>query len=194
MTKKEVRDEHRMKEGDPMVRGAPWARQPAAARNRMMADVPQADVVLVNPVHVVVALRYEADRGTPRVVAKGAGAVAARIREPREQPGAAGRGRAARPGPARRLRGRPGDPAGAVPRGRPGAGVRAQPPGAARGGRHRSPRTASMLPALTRGRRRRGPPGSGRRELSGAPAPGLWTLRQDGSLDAPGTVPVQVNR
>jgi flagellar biosynthetic protein FlhB len=46
----------------------------------MMADVPQADVVLVNPVHVAVALRYESSRGTPRVVAKGAGAVAARIR------------------------------------------------------------------------------------------------------------------
>ncbi len=81
MTKKEVRDEHRMSEGDPMVRSALRSRQLAAARSRMMADVPQADVVLVNPVHVAVALRYQPERGTPRVVAKGAGAVAARIRE-----------------------------------------------------------------------------------------------------------------
>jgi flagellar biosynthetic protein FlhB len=80
MTKKEVRDEHKMSEGDPLVKSAIRSRQLAAARNRMMADVPQADVVLVNPVHVAVALKYEADRGTPRVVAKGAGAVAARIR------------------------------------------------------------------------------------------------------------------
>lgn len=80
MTKKEVRDEHKMAEGDPLVKSAIRSRQLAAARNRMMADVPQADVVLVNPVHVAVALRYEPSRGTPRVVAKGAGAVAARIR------------------------------------------------------------------------------------------------------------------
>jgi flagellar biosynthetic protein FlhB len=81
MTKKEVRDEHKMTEGDPLVKSAIRSRQLAAARNRMMADVPQADVVLVNPVHVAVALRYESARGTPRVVAKGAGAVAARIRD-----------------------------------------------------------------------------------------------------------------
>jgi flagellar biosynthetic protein FlhB len=80
MTKKEVRDEHKMSEGDPLVKSAIRSRQLAAARNRMMADVPQADVVLVNPVHVAVALKYEPTKGTPRVVAKGAGAVAARIR------------------------------------------------------------------------------------------------------------------
>jgi flagellar biosynthetic protein FlhB len=47
----------------------------------MMADVPSADVVLVNPTHVAVALRYEPARGAPRVVARGAGAIAAKIRE-----------------------------------------------------------------------------------------------------------------
>jgi flagellar biosynthetic protein FlhB len=47
----------------------------------MMADVPTADVVLVNPTHVAVALKYDADRGAPRVVARGAGVVAQRIRE-----------------------------------------------------------------------------------------------------------------
>jgi flagellar biosynthetic protein FlhB len=53
----------------------------AMRRNRMMADVPRADVVVVNPTHVAVALRYEPARGAPRVVAKGADHVAARIRE-----------------------------------------------------------------------------------------------------------------
>ena len=47
----------------------------------MMADVPEADVVLVNPTHVAVALRYQPERGAPRVVARGAGAIAQRIRE-----------------------------------------------------------------------------------------------------------------
>jgi flagellar biosynthetic protein FlhB len=81
MTKKEVRDEHRQAEGDPLVRSALRSRQLAAARNRMMASVPEADVVLVNPTHVAVALKYDPAQGTPRVVAKGAGVVAARIRE-----------------------------------------------------------------------------------------------------------------
>ena len=81
MTKKEVRDEHKQSEGDPFVRSAIRSRQLAAARSRMMSAVPDADVVLVNPTHVAVALRYEPEKGTPRVVAKGAGVVAARIRE-----------------------------------------------------------------------------------------------------------------
>ncbi|KQQ39739.1 flagellar biosynthesis protein FlhB [Nocardioides sp. Leaf307] len=81
MTKDEVKQEHKMSEGDPLVKSAIRARQLAAARNRMIADVPTADVVLVNPTHVAVALRYDAQRGAPLVVARGAGAVAARIRE-----------------------------------------------------------------------------------------------------------------
>lgn len=80
MSKEEVKQEHRQTEGDPMIKSAIRSRQLAAARNRMMADVPTADVVLVNPTHVAVALRYEAERGAPRVVARGAGAVAAKIR------------------------------------------------------------------------------------------------------------------
>ena len=80
MTKEEVKQEHRQTEGDPMVKSAIRSRQLAAARNRMMADVPTADVILVNPTHVAVALRYESERGAPRVVARGAGAIAAKIR------------------------------------------------------------------------------------------------------------------
>ncbi len=85
MTKKEVRDEHKNSEGDPMLKGAIRSRQLAAARNRMMADVPQADVVLVNPTHVAIALRYDPTKGTPRVVAKGAGVIATKIRELAEE-------------------------------------------------------------------------------------------------------------
>ncbi|WP_181313137.1 EscU/YscU/HrcU family type III secretion system export apparatus switch protein [Nocardioides campestrisoli] len=81
MTKQEVKQEHKNTEGDPLVKSAIRSRQMAASRNRMMADVPTADVVLVNPTHVAVALRYQPERGAPVVVARGAGAVAARIRE-----------------------------------------------------------------------------------------------------------------
>lgn len=81
MTKDEVKREHKQSEGDPLVKSAIRSRQLAAARNRMMSDVPTADVVLVNPTHVAVALRYEPENGAPRVVARGAGVVAARIRE-----------------------------------------------------------------------------------------------------------------
>jgi flagellar biosynthetic protein FlhB len=81
MTKQEIKEEFKSTEGDPHVRGARRSRQLAMARNRMMADVPSADVVIVNPTHVAVALRYDPARGAPRVVAKGADHVAARIRE-----------------------------------------------------------------------------------------------------------------
>lgn len=81
MTKHEVKQEHKQSEGDPMVKNAIRSRQHATARNRMMADVPQADVILVNPTHVAVALGYDPDRGAPRVLALGAGVIAAKIRE-----------------------------------------------------------------------------------------------------------------
>ena len=80
MSKEEVKQEHRQTEGDPMVKSAMRSRQLSAARNRMMADVPTADVILVNPTHVAVALRYDPQRGAPRVVARGAGAIASKIR------------------------------------------------------------------------------------------------------------------
>jgi flagellar biosynthetic protein FlhB len=81
MTKQEVKEEHRRSEGDPQLKGAIRSRQLMMSRNRMMAELPKADVVVVNPTHVAVALRYEASKGAPRVVAKGAGVIAARIRE-----------------------------------------------------------------------------------------------------------------
>lgn len=81
MTKSEIKQEHKQAEGDPLVKGAIRSRQLAAARQRMMTDIAQADVVLVNPTHVAVALRYEPERGAPVVVGRGAGVLAARIRE-----------------------------------------------------------------------------------------------------------------
>ena len=80
MSHGEIKQEHKQSEGDPLVKGAIRARQLAAARNRMIADVATADVLLVNPTHVAVALRYDPEQGAPRVVARGAGAIAARIR------------------------------------------------------------------------------------------------------------------
>ena len=81
MTKQEVKDEHKQVEGDPMLKGQIRERQLRMSRNRMMADIATSDVVLVNPTHVAVALRYDPGGGAPRVVAKGSGAVAAKIRE-----------------------------------------------------------------------------------------------------------------
>ncbi len=84
MTKKEVRDENKSSEGDPLIKSQRRSRQLAMSRNRMIAAVASADVVLVNPTHYAVALSYEPGRSAPRVVAKGAGTIAARIREQAE--------------------------------------------------------------------------------------------------------------
>lgn len=81
MSKSDIKQENKQSDGDPLIKGAIRSRQLATARNRMMADVPEADVVLVNPTHVAVALRYQPERHAPVVVARGAGAIAARIRE-----------------------------------------------------------------------------------------------------------------
>lgn len=82
MTKEEARQEAKEQEGDPQVKGRIRSQQREMARRRMMAEVPKADVVVTNPTHFSVALRYDAARdGAPRVVAKGAGEVALKIRE-----------------------------------------------------------------------------------------------------------------
>jgi flagellar biosynthetic protein FlhB len=81
MSKQEVKDEHKRTEGDPHVKGQIRSRQLAMSRNRMMSDLPQADVVMVNPTHVAVALRYDPVKGAPRVIAKGKGTIATKIRE-----------------------------------------------------------------------------------------------------------------
>jgi len=82
MTREEVRQEHRESEGSPEVKGRIRQAQQALARRRMMAEVPKATVVVTNPTHFAVALRYDERRnGAPILVAKGADEVAARIRE-----------------------------------------------------------------------------------------------------------------
>ncbi len=82
MTSDEVRREHREQEGDPAVKGRRRRRMRELARRRLVAETRKADVVLVNPTHFAVALRYDATRdGAPRVVAKGTDEVATRIRE-----------------------------------------------------------------------------------------------------------------
>ncbi len=103
----------------------------AMARNRQMADVPTADVVMVNPTHVAVALRYDPAKGAPRVIAKGQGPIATKIRElatehripmVQDVPLARALHAGCEVGA--------GDPGGVLRRGGQGAGVRDEPEGA----------------------------------------------------------------
>ena len=81
MTKEEVKQEMKEMMGDPHVKGRIRSLQMQAARKRMMAAVPTANVVVTNPTHFAVALAYQTGMAAPKVVAKGAGAIALRIRE-----------------------------------------------------------------------------------------------------------------
>lgn len=81
MSKHEIKQEMKQQEGDPQLKGAIRSKQMAISRNRMMANVAGANVVLVNPTHIAVALKYRPGGGAPTVVAKGAGTVALKIRE-----------------------------------------------------------------------------------------------------------------
>lgn len=82
MTKEEVKDEAKQAEGDPKMRARFKKAQQEFSKNRMIAEVRTADVVVTNPIHFAVALRYAPDEmGAPTVVAKGAGDLAARIKE-----------------------------------------------------------------------------------------------------------------
>ncbi len=82
MTRQEVRDELKETEGRPEVRGKVRALQQEAARRRMLEDIPVASVVVTNPTHYAVALRYDAEEmSAPVVVAKGADLMALKIRE-----------------------------------------------------------------------------------------------------------------
>lgn len=82
MTKQEVEDERKRAEGDPMVRGRLRQARAELLRHRMMEAVPKADVVITNPTHFAVALKYDRRRNAaPEVVAKGADEMALRIRQ-----------------------------------------------------------------------------------------------------------------
>ena len=81
MTKQEVKDEYKQTEGDPKVKARIRSIQLDVARRRMMEAVPEADVVITNPTHLAVALRFDASKmSAPCVVAKGAGHIAERIK------------------------------------------------------------------------------------------------------------------
>jgi flagellar biosynthetic protein FlhB len=82
MSRREMRDEVKMTEGDPMIKRRIRTLQYQAVRRRMMAEVPRADVVITNPTHFAVALVYDPKKkAAPEVVAKGRGFLAERIRE-----------------------------------------------------------------------------------------------------------------
>lgn len=82
MTRQEVRQEARESDGDPQIKAKIRAQQREMARRRMMSEVPTADVVVTNPTHYAVALKYsDGAMRAPKVVAKGADEVAAKIRE-----------------------------------------------------------------------------------------------------------------
>ena len=81
MTKEEVKQEMKEMMGDPHVKGRIRSLQMQAARKRMMSAVPQADVIVTNPTHYAVALAYKAGMTAPKVVAKGVGVIALKIRE-----------------------------------------------------------------------------------------------------------------
>jgi flagellar biosynthetic protein FlhB len=82
MSHKEIKDEHKESEGDPQLKAKIRQQQQAMARGRMISEVPGADVIVTNPSHYAVALCYrDGEMGAPRVVAKGADNIAARIRE-----------------------------------------------------------------------------------------------------------------
>ena len=82
MTKQEVKDEHKMLEGNPEIKGRVRRLQREMARRRMLAAVPKATVVITNPTHFAVALEYRRDAmAAPRVLAKGADHVAQRIKD-----------------------------------------------------------------------------------------------------------------
>jgi len=88
MTKQEVKEEWKQREGDPIVKARIKRVQMEMAQRRMMAKVPTADVVVTNPTRLAVALKFDTKKmDAPQVVAKGAGYVAARIREIAESSG-----------------------------------------------------------------------------------------------------------
>ncbi len=82
MTKQEVKDEYKNTEGDPQIKGKQRSKMREASQRRMMQDVPKADVVITNPTHLAVALKYDAEKAqAPVVLAKGADYLAMQIKE-----------------------------------------------------------------------------------------------------------------
>jgi flagellar biosynthetic protein FlhB len=85
MSKQEIKEEGKASEGNPAAKGAQRKQMHKMSRLRMMSEVGKADAVIVNPTHYLVAVRYEAAKGAPRVVAKGVDELAQRLREEAEK-------------------------------------------------------------------------------------------------------------
>lgn len=82
MTKQEVKDEYKNQEGDPQIKGKQRQRMREASQRRMMQQLPEADVVITNPTHFAVAIKYDPDRyDAPYVLAKGEDYLAQKIKE-----------------------------------------------------------------------------------------------------------------
>jgi len=82
MTKQEVKDEFKKSEGDPLIKSRIKSIQMEMARKRMMQDVPEADVVITNPTHFAVALKYDSSiMNAPKVIAKGSRKIAEKIKD-----------------------------------------------------------------------------------------------------------------
>lgn len=82
MTKQEIKEEHKSREGDPMIKARIRRIQREMANKRMMADIPKADVIITNPTHIACAIQYDpANMIAPKLLAKGADLMAEKIRE-----------------------------------------------------------------------------------------------------------------
>jgi flagellar biosynthetic protein FlhB len=80
MTKQEIREEVKSREGDPMIKARIKRAQREIASRRMMEEVPKADVIVTNPTHIAVALKYDETMVSPKVIAKGADLIAEKIK------------------------------------------------------------------------------------------------------------------
>jgi len=80
MTKQEIKEEHKSREGDPLIRARIRRIQRDLATKRMMTDVPKADVIITNPTHLAIALQYSAEMPAPKVIAMGADHMAEKIK------------------------------------------------------------------------------------------------------------------
>ena len=81
MSKQDIKEVSKQTDGNPLIKSKIRQRQRQMATSRMMQEVPKADVVITNPTHLAIALRYEPGMVAPKVVAKGAGVIAQKIKE-----------------------------------------------------------------------------------------------------------------
>ncbi len=82
MTKQEVREEHKTREGDPLIKSRIRRLQREMSNKRMMEQVPKADVIITNPTHIAVALQYNGEKMVaPKLIAKGADLMAEKIKK-----------------------------------------------------------------------------------------------------------------